>query len=498
MIDLLENLIESDLSQEYKELSLELLSDCNYAQYGENIKKNLENYSKSIPMIASVSNQRSALNKQLKQLKKSKTFTEKDKQKLNTVKNKLASLEGNPFTKKRNELLKKMEGENQRDCPHNELNELLEEEKKYLHFLKDKAKLEERIDSVKDKKSKVLANNHLSSGMNILNTLLSTKDPELIVHCLEQVVISSDQKFPLLSHNGIIDELFQLVFGFTDDEISDISSKLESLRDPSALILFYNRLKELKTRRKDSLYVYKNMVLATLKGEFMENLHDITNNSTLRTIFEKRETLQENWTNVDKVFKVSDLVNQPDETCQDYEIKIATDPTDILNLGIDMRHCLHLTGRLERVLGLGAFTVDGKIHIIIVKDSDGKIVGETRLLLMWNEKKQEPILYLDEIEYNEMPNQKYSIREALRIFCYNESDRLGLDIVSIYGKNNVRRTDVGAKYSDSIKSLGGPAPTEYVNYYWDNRDDGNFKLRETYILYETSGIGSALKQATSD
>lgn len=333
-----------------------------------------------------------------------------------------------------------------------------------------------------------------------LGTLLSLQKPELMVKCLDE--IGKGKRFGMLSDQGIITYLFELAYDvdefddktvFEDEKIK----KIVELRAPYAFIALHSRLKGLRGReREKALEASRNFLSYVVNGTLWEERHNEEHSRHLMKIFTECEGLKEKWMAEPLKCKVSDLVPNASERYKDFEVFTTKCPCDLLLLGSDLNTCVNLQGRLILVKGLLAYMLDGKLHTVVAKkDEDGPLHAEVQLQLMWDDKNNKAVLFLEQVNCCNANDGDETLVKAVIEYCKKEAKRLGLDLVTIYNDNERQIINMGMKkYRGKVKSLGcvDPVPVEFVNVFANGllfpRTNGVYDLGKTYLL-QAAGAG---------
>jgi hypothetical protein len=163
--------------------------------------------------------------------------------------------------------------------------------------------------------------------------------------------------------------------------------------------------------------------------------------------------------------KVHELTPNASDYFKDCEVTLAQDPSDIVLFGDDLRHCLNLNGRLNRVLGLFAFLVNGKTHMIVAKSSrKGASIAQVPILLLWDETKKQPVLFLELMYFKGKERNDFTLENALLAYAKQMSAALEVPlVVSGYKNDDPNTSVVGEEYQGSIVSLKTSSPFEYVD-----------------------------------
>lgn len=321
------------------------------------------------------------------------------------------------------------------------------------------------------------------NAMKIFTTLLTIDDTKLIQDCLS---IGKEAG----NSDAVLKKLFNEIF---DLELDDNELKMlldpKLLRAPWAWLRFHTRLTELTgSERVNALEANRKCLKWFVEGTYQQHRHDEDKNPHLKAIFEKFPDLRQAWVK-SPARKVADLVPQADDTFKEFDIIDTQDPSDILLIGVEAHQCMNLFGRLYRVKGLLGFLMDGKTHVIVVKNAKGEIRGEAELQLMWDKQNDRPVLLLEEIctAAGSGTKEENDVNLALHAYAKERAQALKLDLVGHYEGSegnfnyNVPRPEEYTNYNGSVSSLGTSSPIEYVNCYLDILK-GPYTVKGTNVL----------------
>jgi len=152
---------------------------------------------------------------------------------------------------------------------------------------------------------------------------------------------------------------------------------------------------------------------------------------------------------------------------------------DLLLMGTEVRNsCQTITGSVYYNKCLLAYILDGKNKLMLIKDSDKKIVGRVILRILWDKATQKPVLFMERL-YKQRADQPFEqpIFEA----CKAKAKQMGLPLLASR-KDYPGLTQNQPIYPNSIQSLEGPAPYEYVDALGDIQLHGAFDVPGCYIV----------------
>lgn len=133
-------------------------------------------------------------------------------------------------------------------------------------------------------------------------------------------------------------------------------------------------------------------------------------------------------------------------------VKDTDDPCDLLLLGTEVLSCQNIDGNASLAKCLLSYLLDGKNRALVVKNGAGKIVARAILRLLWDDRTKKPILFQEKI-YPEVLDK--TIETAINKACQQRAKVLNLPLLSA--------TPTNSPYPNPVHSLGGKAPSEYVD-----------------------------------
>lgn len=112
--------------------------------------------------------------------------------------------------------------------------------------------------------------------------------------------------------------------------------------------------------------------------------------------------------------------------------------------------CQAVDGEAKWNKCLMGYVGDGKIRLLAIKDSDGKIIARQIMRVLWDGEK--PVLFIEQM-YPKVVNPKY--KEAMELFAKERARKLGLPLLLRDDKSTL------PLYGKPVFSLGSPARYEY-------------------------------------
>ena len=142
-------------------------------------------------------------------------------------------------------------------------------------------------------------------------------------------------------------------------------------------------------------------------------------------------------------------LKQPKDVSAKYQIAFTDNYWDLFLCGTDVEgSCQRVDGTSNLNKCLLGYVMDGKIRLVAIKDSTGKIVARSIIRLLIDKKTGSPVLFFERI-YPQVLDTKFA--EALKQKALELSRELGLPIYQT-------GTDAA-----EIVSLSSRAPWEYVD-----------------------------------
>ena len=162
-------------------------------------------------------------------------------------------------------------------------------------------------------------------------------------------------------------------------------------------------------------------------------------------------------------------LNQEKQTYEGYTIT-NTDRFDLMLLcGTQVQgSCQRIDGDPKLNKCLLAYLLDGKNRMIAIKDKNGNIVARSILRLLWDKKKECPVL-MQERNYSNI--METGFLAALDKFALAQAERLG---ISLYKQSDMEFS--------SLESFGSIAPWEYVDSADGVHANGKFTITKANLV----------------
>lgn len=263
----------------------------------------------------------------------------------------------------------------------------------------------------------------------------------------------------------------QRLFGLDADLTERFKTTfLGSKRYPGALVSYAARLQELQDSEKEPLRpLLKEFAQAVLDGTFPKLRYDLNRNPHLKKIAEQSPGVIEKW-------KQPIVFNHKKFTVTDTE-----QWEDLLLLGTEVENsCQNINREAYLNRCLLAYIHDGKNRPIVVKSGD-RIVARAVMRILWDEKKESPVLFLENT-YTSSGDPE--IRQLIREGALAKAQAMGLPLLC----DRVDQDEGSKDYDGPLQSLGGPAPYEYVDALKGAQQNGEFTIPNSKVLFRPSPL----------
>lgn len=250
-------------------------------------------------------------------------------------------------------------------------------------------------------------------------------------------------------------------------------------RDPGALFTYLRAVNSLsdpdKTAVKATLNTYVNIVL---DGNFENVKNDSVDNPHLQQIYSSDSKIKQLWCKPLAEKQLSLGINEAEVKASEenakprYRVVETIDPCDLLLIGTEVQSCQKIDGNPEHNKALVSYLINGEIRVIAVK-AGNKIIARAVIRLMWDEKKQRPVL-LQERVYSNIEDPDIAI--AINDMAKEKAKMMGLCLVS-----KIISTDV--PYDGKVTFSKGRAPFIYSDAAGGVQSEP-FSIENCFVLYE--------------
>jgi ankyrin repeat protein len=260
-----------------------------------------------------------------------------------------------------------------------------------------------------------------------------------------------------------------LVYG-----LDSVSSSQAALEEVDQEIL------ELKEKPSEAVLLEAEKLILTLSQK-----QDLTVNLEIELLKRSCELFVGTEFQNDLLVLIKDLSSR-EEGVKDFSKYTVCDtdhPCDILLMGHEIQgSCQRLDGRPELNSGLLGPLLDGKYRVIAIKNHQGKMVARCLLKILWNKKKEVPVLFQERLYINRQGNEDY-YSDLLDEMCKRKAMAMNLPLLKLFG------TDSEKDYPDSICSLGGRCPVEYVDAKGGLKEN-IYSISHSVIIWEPPEPGA--------
>lgn len=149
---------------------------------------------------------------------------------------------------------------------------------------------------------------------------------------------------------------------------------------------------------------------------------------------------------------------------------------DFLLMGTEVSNsCLRIDGDPKFNKCLLAYILDGKNKVIIVRDAEGKIAARSVLRILWSQRQQSPVLFMERVYTN---SGEPALQGLIRMGCELKAKQMRLPLVAC-----PQEFPGALPYKGVLSALGGPAPFEYVDALHGIQENGQFEIPFSVVLY---------------
>lgn len=150
---------------------------------------------------------------------------------------------------------------------------------------------------------------------------------------------------------------------------------------------------------------------------------------------------------------------------------------DLLLCGTEViGSCQNINGDSQYNVCLLNYILDGKIRIVALKDSAGRIQARAMIRLLWDDKSKQPVLYRERLYRNPGVLEK-NIR-AIDQMCLAKAKAMGIPLV----RTKEEKDFPGRGYPHPLISLNGRAPHEYVDAGSLGQTNGKYTIPSKEIV----------------
>lgn len=307
---------------------------------------------------------------------------------------------------------------------------------------------------------------HVNSDRKSPSLVQFLKNCTILIQLKEWDKLKNDN--PSLHSPVIIPDLFKSRFKLEQYEVEngdqkfleDYERTFATFRDPTTIMMLYSTLSQLKKEVKKSAYAgLTEFVKHTLTND--EDLHQFRHSTEksihLEKCYKLDPELKEKWESTETFKPLSD-----DPRYKGYTIGEATAGKDLIMSSQEViKSCLHPSGRPHKVKGFLAILMDGKIHPVVIKAPDGKIVARMLIKLLLPEDEKKTVMMIDTVYTSSHDADEIAFfSEKIMEYSKERADELNKCLVSFDSKDSSTGEDIGP-----VHSLPSGTPFEHVNAF---------------------------------
>lgn len=240
------------------------------------------------------------------------------------------------------------------------------------------------------------------------------------------------------------------------------------------------QLPNCKKESEESVELLKQRIYLRVQMQIIEFLESNTEKNLLKCI----DTVSKYLTNLPQIkadleYLLKNLEEQnKTKTSSDLKelyIIDTDDGKDLLRCGTDV------VGSCQKIHGgdpgynkcLLGYIMDGNIRMLAVKNDKGRIIARKIFRLLRNQSNREPVLLLERLYVN--PGTPQEAIQALDEMALQRARALNLPLLSDKRDKDLK------PYSDSVESIGSPAPFVYVDTASLGVTKGKYTIRSTSL-----------------
>ncbi|GKS89643.1 hypothetical protein [Acidovorax sp. SUPP2539] len=155
---------------------------------------------------------------------------------------------------------------------------------------------------------------------------------------------------------------------------------------------------------------------------------------------------------------------------QAFAVEDTDHPEDLLLCGTDVASCQSVNDDAMRSKALMGYVIDGKYRMLMARAPDGTIAARRMVRLLLDEATGRPVLYVEKLYANTGIEADSPADKALVQLARCKADAMGCALVCAASGSNEEDETLPA-YEGLLKSLGSPAPFEYVDADHIDADD---------------------------
>ena len=263
--------------------------------------------------------------------------------------------------------------------------------------------------------------------------------------------------------------LVELVQQFLSDTFDISAEKLpnfvetfcQSKRYPNGLSTYAACLMTLPENESRLFFsLLKQFARDVLDGTFSEKRYCLKENKHLQTIAADYPNLFATWKKALPIkIKRADLPDTPQQQMKpSWTIEDTDAWEDLLLTGTEVDgSCLHIQNDPVKSQYLFSYILDGKMRLMIARESSGKVIGRAILRILWDEYQQQPVLFVEKVYAAKNANVQ-QLQQEIFEGCRQKAKSMKISLVTSPDSSTLESLQ-----KRPLRSLGGPAPYEYVD-----------------------------------
>ncbi len=308
---------------------------------------------------------------------------------------------------------------------------------------------EEMVDRKKEAQER-LRNSEGNTHAAQLQTLDTARDLSTILSCNRSDLLQQHDVRDADSLRVQAGEAFKSVvpMPMVDDFMMHYLRTFGKYRQSNALQIYVARLAT--ALRQDGKFhrVLESLgahVFSVFMGTYTQERYDHTKNPHLEILHKYDPTLLQKWQK-----------NPEAKQLGEYTIHETDDPQDILLCGTEvMGSCQKVDGDPLMNQGLVGYLQNGQTRLLAIKDAGGRIIARRLIRLLWDEKGERPVLFLEKLYSNIVDP---TLDKALIEQATQTAKLLNCPLTSL-GLPSPEYGD----YPSPLQSVGALAPCEYID-----------------------------------
>lgn len=194
----------------------------------------------------------------------------------------------------------------------------------------------------------------------------------------------------------------------------------------------------------------------------------------------------------------------PGDASGSYVVEDSDHPEDLLLCGTEVLSCQAVDQLPKTNKALMGYALDGKYRMLVIRGHDGAISARRMVRLLVDESSGQPVLYVEKLYANAGIKPDGPADMALLQLARRKAEAMGCALVCGALPESSGQGAQLPMYGGVLKSLGSPAPFEYVDaaHVGENEaagdgvvEGGKYTVINAYRLQDASPLASAFTAA---